>query len=78
MAAILDLEAQPHSSMPYVHIGVITDLYSRSLLSTDRLEVGKNDAAITKAKRCASKYLSHIRAVGVGWGSFVRRRVQLK
>jgi hypothetical protein len=38
MTAILDLEAQPHSSMPYVHIGVIMDLYSRSLLSTDRLE----------------------------------------
>jgi hypothetical protein len=36
MTVILDLQAQPHSSMPYVHIGVIMDLYSRSLLSTDR------------------------------------------
>jgi hypothetical protein len=38
MTAILDLEAQPHSSMPYVQIGVIMDLYSRSLLSIDRLD----------------------------------------
>jgi hypothetical protein len=38
MTAILDLEAQPHSSMSYVHICVIMDLYSRSLLSIDRLD----------------------------------------
>jgi len=36
MTAILDLQALPHNSMPYVHIGVIMDLYSRSLLSTER------------------------------------------
>ena len=36
MTAILDLQAQPHSSMAYVHVGAIMDLYSRSLLSTDR------------------------------------------
>ena len=36
MTAILDLQVQPHNSMPYVHIGAIMDLYSRSLLSTDR------------------------------------------
>jgi hypothetical protein len=35
MTAILDLQAQPHNSMPYVHICAIMDLYSRSLLSTD-------------------------------------------
>jgi hypothetical protein len=35
LIAILDLEAQPHNSVPYVYIGVIMDLYSRSLLSTD-------------------------------------------
>ena len=35
MTAILDLQTQPHNSMSYVHIGVIMDLYSRSLLSTD-------------------------------------------
>ena len=33
MTAILDLQAQPHNSMPYVRIGAIMDLYSRSLLS---------------------------------------------
>ena len=38
-------------------------------------EVEKNNPAKTKVKRCASKYLSHIRAVG---GAFLRRRVQLK
>jgi len=31
MTAILDLQAQPDNSMPYVHIGVMMDLYSRSL-----------------------------------------------
>jgi len=36
MTAMLDLEAQPHNSMPYVHIGAIMDFYNRSLLSTDR------------------------------------------
>jgi len=36
MTAILDLQAQAHNSMPYVHIGAIMNLYSRSLLSTDR------------------------------------------
>jgi hypothetical protein len=36
MTAIVDLQAQPHNSMPYVHIGAIMDLYSSSLLSTDR------------------------------------------
>jgi len=36
MTAILDLQAQPHNSKPYVHIRVIMDLYSRNLLSTDR------------------------------------------
>jgi hypothetical protein len=30
---ILDLQARHHNSMPYVRIGVITDLYSRSLLN---------------------------------------------
>ena len=39
MTAILDLQAQPHNSIPYVHIGVIMELYSRSLLSTERWEV---------------------------------------
>jgi hypothetical protein len=38
MAAILDLEAHSHSSMPFVHIGVVMDLYNRSLLSIDRLD----------------------------------------
>jgi len=36
MTVILDLQAQPHNSMPYVHTGAIMDLNSRSLLSTDR------------------------------------------
>ena len=36
MTAILDLQAQAHNSMSYVHIGAIMDLYSKSLLSTDR------------------------------------------
>jgi hypothetical protein len=36
MTVILDLQAQPHNSMSCVHIGVIKDLYSRSLFSTDR------------------------------------------
>ena len=36
MTAILDLQAQPHNSMPYAHIGVIMDLYSRRFLSTAR------------------------------------------
>ena len=39
MTAILDLQAQPHNSMPYVHIRVIMDLYSRSLLSTERWDI---------------------------------------
>ena len=39
MTAILDLQAQPHSSMPYVHIRLMMDLYSRSLLSTERWDV---------------------------------------
>ena len=34
--AILDLRAQPHNSMPCVNIGVMMDLYSGSLLSTER------------------------------------------
>jgi hypothetical protein len=33
VTAILDLQAQSHNSMSYVHIGAIVDLYSRSLLS---------------------------------------------
>jgi len=36
MTVILDLQAQPHNSMPHVHIGAIMDLYSRNLLSTDK------------------------------------------
>ena len=36
MTATLDLQAQPHYSMPYVHIGIMMDLYSWSLLSTER------------------------------------------
>ena len=39
MTAILDLQAQPHNSMPYVRLVVIMDLYSRSLLSTERWDV---------------------------------------
>jgi hypothetical protein len=31
MTAILDLQAQPHNSMPYARIDVIMDLYCRSL-----------------------------------------------
>ena len=38
MTAILDLQAHPHNSMPYVHIGAIMYLYSRSLLATDRCD----------------------------------------
>jgi hypothetical protein len=46
MTAILDLQAQPHSSMPYVHIGVIMNLYSRSLLFTDRLAYLKAELSL--------------------------------
>ena len=33
MIAILDLQAQPHNSIPCVHIGVRRDLYSKSLFA---------------------------------------------
>ena len=33
--AILQLLAQPHSSMPYVHMGFIATLYTRTLFSRD-------------------------------------------
>ena len=33
VTAILDLQAQPHISMPYVHIGGMTDLYSRRYIN---------------------------------------------
>jgi hypothetical protein len=33
--AILELLAQPHSSMPYVHMGFMTTLYTRTLFARD-------------------------------------------
>jgi len=36
MIAVLDLQAQPHNSLPLVHVGVMRDLYSKSLLPTER------------------------------------------
>ena len=38
MMAMLDFEAHPHNSSPYVHTGFNTVLYSRSLFSSDRGE----------------------------------------
>jgi hypothetical protein len=45
MTAIVDLQAELHNSIPYVHIGIIMDLYSRSMsrnksesVKTGRLE----------------------------------------
>jgi hypothetical protein len=35
MSAILDLQAQPHNSMPYVHVGAIMDMYSRRFSGLD-------------------------------------------
>jgi hypothetical protein len=38
MMATLNLDAHPHNSSPYVRIGLITDLYIKSLLSMDSRE----------------------------------------
>jgi len=44
MTAILDLLAQPHNYMPYIHIGVMMDLYNVSVLKKE--EKG-NSSSIT-------------------------------
>ena len=36
MITILDLQAQPHNSLSYVHIELMRDLYSKSLLPTEK------------------------------------------
>jgi hypothetical protein len=37
--AVLDLLAQPHSSIPYVQIGLIIVLYESTLLSSDMVDL---------------------------------------
>jgi hypothetical protein len=39
MIATLDLDAHPHNLSPYVQIGLITDLYIKSLLSMDSRKI---------------------------------------
>jgi len=38
MNATLDLPAHPHSSIPYVQMGLITALWTGNLFSNDRFE----------------------------------------
>jgi len=67
MIAILDLQAQPHNSIPSVHIGVIRDLYSNSAyvahLATAPQHIPTHNAHLDTAPHYIPTHNAHIATV---------------
>jgi hypothetical protein len=49
--ALLDGFVQPHSCIPYVHMGFIKHLYSKSLFSVDNLDLRPKSQDISRSSK---------------------------